>query len=142
MDYRNQLGFRGRLQCRRDLRGLDDLSPLSLDLVNLRAEPRRNFRHPRAERAVDADHDLVAILDQIRHHGFHPGGTGAGDGERDFVFGAKNDSQQALDILHHLQKIGVEMTDDRRRHRLHHARIDVGRSRTEQNPRRRPEFGK
>ena len=142
MNDRDQLRIFRRLQRRRDLRRLDDRSPFRLDLVNLRAEPRRNFRHPRAERAVDADHDLVAVFDQIRHHGFHPRRTGAGDGKRDLVAGAEHDAQQPLDIFHHLQEIRIEMPDDRRRHRFHHARIDVGRPRTEQNPRRRPEFWK
>ena len=55
---------------------------------------------PRAEHAIDADHDLVAVLDQVGDRGFHPGRTGARNRKGDFVIGAEDDAQQLLDILH------------------------------------------
>jgi len=115
VNNRDQLRILCRLQRRRDFRRLDDRSPIRFDFVDFRAEPRRDFRHPRSERAVDADHDLVAVLDQVRHHSFHPRGAGARDWKRDFVLRAKHDAQQLLNILHHLEKIGIEMPDHRRR---------------------------
>ena len=142
MNDRDQLRFLRRLERRRDLRRLDDPAPCRLDLVNLGALALRHFRQPRSERAVDADHDFVAVFDQIRHHGFHPRGTSAGDRERDFVLGAEDEAKQSLDVVHHLHEVRIEMADHRRRHRLHHARMDVRWAGTEQNARRWSEFRK
>ena len=139
---RHQLGPLRRLQRPLDPLGFDDSAPLGLDLMNFRAEPRRDFDQPGAERAVDADHHFVALLDQVRHHRLHPGRAGARDRESDLVGGAENQPQHLLDVLHHLDEVGIEMADHRRQHRLHHARMNVRGAGSEQHAGRRLQFRK
>ena len=60
--------------------------------MNARAEPPGRIRHAIAEHSVDADHNFVAVFEQIHQRGFHPGRTGTGNRESDLVGGAENDA--------------------------------------------------
>ena len=139
---RHQLGHLGRLQRLLDPLGFDDSAPLGVHLMDFRAEPRRDFDHPGAEHAGGADHHFIARLDQVRHHGLHPGRAGARDRESDLVGGAENQPQHLLDVVHHLDEVGIEMADHRRQHRLHHARMNVRGAGSEQHAGRRLQFRK
>ena len=102
----------------------------------------RDLSEAAAECPVDADHHIVAFLDQIRHHAFHPGRPGAGNRKRDPVGGAEDQPQHLLDVLHDADEFRIEMPQHRREHRLHHARMDIGRTGPEQEASRRPQFRK
>ena len=118
MHQHDQLGLLARLERGLHRGRLDDPAPFGLDPMDLGAHALGAIGGARSEHAIDPDHDLVAILDQVGDRGFHPCRTGSRHRKGDFVIGAEDDAQKLLDILHQRHIFRVEMAQHRRRHRL------------------------
>ena len=84
--------------------------------------------HAAAEHAVLAHDDLVARFHQVGETGFHAGGTGCGNRDRQLVVGLKGVLQQLLHLIHHADEHRVEMTDGGPGQGLENARVNIGRA--------------
>jgi hypothetical protein len=118
-------------------RGLDDLSPGSLHAVYSRAEPLGHVDHARSEHAVDPDHGLVTVLDEIGEAGFHARRAVAEIGSVSRFSVRKRTAKIFLDAIEELEEKGVEVPHERRRHGGGDLGVDHRRAGPEQQARRR-----
>ena len=85
-------------------------TPLKLFLGDLSAQAGSYIRHPVAENAVLQYQDLIPRLHQVYKGSLHARRTGAGKRYRHLILGLHELAQPLLDLLHNLEKIGVQMT--------------------------------
>ena len=75
-----------------------------------------------------------AVGDGVGDGRFHRGRAGAGRRERQrLAVGAEHALQRGAHIVEQRNEIGIEMAEDGRGHRAHHARRDQARAGAEQN---------
>ena len=140
---RHQLGRLGRLQRLLDPLGLDDSCPIR------RPPDGLSRRAASATSAIRAPNTPLTptttsspVLDQVRHHGLHPGRAGARD--RKVISLAVRKTNRSIFLMSSItpDEVGIEMADHRRQHRLHHARMNVRGAGSEQHAGRRLQFRK
>ena len=93
-------------------------APGLLEADDVGAVALGHLGHAVAEEAVGEDPDLHAGIDEVADGGFHAAATGGRDDERPLVLGAEDMTQHALVVLADLEEVGIEVADDRLRHRL------------------------
>ena len=120
------------LDGRADLLGVEDLAVRPFDRGDLGPGALGDVDHPAAEDAVDADEHLVARLDQVDDHGFHPRRAGAGDRHREPVLGLEDVPQQVLRLVHQGDELGVEVPEQRHPQRREDAGVDLARAGAEE----------
>ena len=134
MDQGDKFGSPAPAQRLLDLRGSEDAAPLGAHLDRAGAAALGHLDHACAKDAVDPNDDLVSGFNQVGQTGFHARAAGAGDGQGHFVPGLEHKPQQLLGPIHQFDERGIEVTDQGGGHRLQNARMDVARTRTEQDP--------
>ena len=105
--------------------------------------PARSATSPIRAPKTPLTHDdhRVARLDEIDDRRFHAGRAGAAHRERHPVLRAEQLAQAALQLVHDLQVVRIEVPDRRPRQRGEHARVDVARAGAEQRADGRIERG-
>ena len=132
MHKTQHLGVRVGFQCSFNLFRVNRLAPIIFYGHGCGATAFDVFHHTRAKHTVDADNGLVTRLQQIHKTGFHARGARRRHRQRQFIFGLKGVLQELFGLIHHLDKLGVEMTDSGAAQRFKNARIDIRRPRPHQ----------
>ena len=122
-DFDIRIGF----QCRFDLVERDRRAPCVFDNHRFAATANDVFFHAATKDAINANQNLIAGLDQIGKTGFHTGRAGRGYRKGQRVFGLISIAQQGFNLVHQLDKLRVQMADNRARHGTKHARVNIGR---------------
>ncbi len=134
VDQRHQLGrlcFQGRL----DLGELEHVAPRPFQPSHPGAIAGGHVAQPLAEIAVHPDQHRVVRLDEIAQRGFHARAAGPRHRDGEPVLGLQDETQQLLHLVHHGDKLGVQVAQQRVRHRAQHARMHGARSRAQQDAR-------
>ncbi len=99
------------IQRRGDLLGLEDLSPGPVDAPQAPADPLGDVAHAAAEKAVDADQNLVVGLNQVDQGRLHAGAAGARDRQGQGIVGPEEGAQSRLHPVHQRQEVGVQVAE-------------------------------
>ena len=100
----------------------EDFAPRLFETNDFAALTPRHFTHAVAEEAIGEGSDLGTGLDEIADRRFHAAAAGGRDDEGHLVLGAEHGAQHALNVVGDLKEVSVKMADDRLRHRL----VDAG----------------
>ena len=130
------LGRQGLLH---DLRQ-DRLAPWDIDALHVRPTARGDLHHAPAKEAVDDDDDAIPGLHHIAERRFHARGAGRRQRQCPVVRRAEYEAQHVAHLVQHRPKIGVEMAQHRRQHRLQDAGMHIAGARPQQNPIRQFQF--
>ena len=133
VDQRDQLGGLF-LQLRLEALRSDHLPQRGLDDPDRRAGTRRHLGQALAEKADHADDALVPRLQQVEQDGLEPAAAGGRHRDGVVVRRAEYLPQHRHRLVHDLQKVRVEMADQRRGEGPADARVDVGGARAEKRP--------
>src|SRR6185369_4419883 len=110
----------------------EHLSPRFLEANDLGLVPLAHFGDPVAEESVGENADLGSGFNEISNCRFHSSGSRSRDGQRELILRPENCTEHLANVAQDLEEIRIEVPDDRLRHRLINARIDLRRSRTEE----------
>jgi hypothetical protein len=141
VDERHGLDLAVLLQRLLDALDREHLAPGHLELHELAAAAADDVRHAHPEDAADADEDGVARLDHVDERRLHARRPRAGDGDGEHVRGLEDRPQHRLDLVHDEQELGVEVPEERRRHRAQHARRHRARAGAEEEALRGLQLG-
>src|SRR5262249_54526264 len=108
--------------------GAEDLSPRLLEPHDFPTLTTSHLSLAFAEESVDERCDLRSRFDEVADRRLHAATAGGGDHERHFVRRAENGAQQTLDVGRDLEEVRIEMTDNRLRHRLIDAGMNLARA--------------
>ena len=109
---RLHVGHRARLFAADEIAGfliVEDFAPGFLQAHDGGAVPAGHVREAVAEVSVGQNREFFARLDEIGDCGFHAAGARSGDGDVEFVGGGEGVTQQLADVLHHLEKVRIQV---------------------------------
>jgi hypothetical protein len=131
VDHRHQPGATTR-ERRGDPLGCDHPAPLLAHRDDLGAAALGDLDQQQAEAPALAHDHAITWLDQRGDGRLQPGPAGAGDGKRARVVRLEGEAAQLHHLGHDRGELGVEVAQQRRRHRAQHAWVGHGRPGTEQ----------
>src|SRR6266702_2471639 len=90
----------------------------------------RHLTDALGEKSADEERQFSAGLDEVGDGSFHAAGAGGRDGDGQLILSSEDGAEAVAQILRYLEEVRVEVPNNRLRHRLIDARIDLAGARS------------